>query len=378
MTDLQTKNFNTLVSEQVATIQGGASALVDFTIGSILRAIVEAYAAVALWLQGLILQVLALTRAATSSGSDLDSWVADFGLTRLPAAFASGQVTFSRFTSTLQAVVPIGAIVQTADGSQQYAVTVDTTNAAYSASQGGYVIPAGTPSVIVPVQALTAGTGANAAAGGINTLGQAIAGVDTVSNASPFENGQNAESDAALRTRFINYLASLSKATKAAVGYAISSVQTGLTYQLVENENFDGTAHIGFFYVVIDDGSGDPSDALVAAVYAAIDAVRPVSVNFAVFKPTVETANVVMTVKLAAGYDIYTTPALVQAAITNFIDSQPLGTTLAWSRLIQIAYDASPGVIGVSNYTLNGGTSDLTASANQVIKSGTITVAGTF
>ena len=87
MATLETKDFDTLVEEQAAIVQGSSSrALLDFSIGSILRAIVEAYAAVAMWLQGLILSVLSLTRAATSSGSDLDSWMADFGLTRLAAA----------------------------------------------------------------------------------------------------------------------------------------------------------------------------------------------------------------------------------------------------------------------------------------------------
>ncbi|MFX8028091.1 baseplate J/gp47 family protein, partial [Acinetobacter baumannii] len=106
--------------------------LVDLTVGSVLRAIVEANAAVVVWLEGLLLQVLAITRAATSSGADLDSWVADFGVTRLPAVAATGIVTFSRFTTTQQVLVPVGATVQTADGTQQFTVTIDTTNPAYN------------------------------------------------------------------------------------------------------------------------------------------------------------------------------------------------------------------------------------------------------
>ncbi|MEF9481383.1 hypothetical protein [Ralstonia sp. 1B3] len=99
---IQTQDWVTLVRNQVAAIQGYAKVLVDLTVGSVLRAVVEANAAVTVWLQGLILQVLAITRAATSSGSDLDTWMADFGLTRLAAVPATGSVTFSRFTVTQQ------------------------------------------------------------------------------------------------------------------------------------------------------------------------------------------------------------------------------------------------------------------------------------
>lgn len=377
MADLQTKSFKTLVTEQAVAVQGGTSGLVDFSIGSILRAFVEAVAAVALWLQALILKVLALTRAASSSGSDLDSWMADFGLTRLPAVAASGPVTFSRFTSSQQAVVPIGAIVQTADGTQQYQVTVDTTNAAYSASLGGYVLAAGIASVVAPVLALTAGVAANVVVGGISTIGQAIAGVDTVTNTAAIDNGEDAESDTAFRARFVAYIASLSKATKAAVAYAIASVQAGLTYTLVENKNLDGTDHLGFFYVVIDDGSGAPSSSLINAVYSAIDAVRGFTINFAVYAPVDVAANVSMTVKLAAGYDLVATPLVVQAAVQLYLNTLPLGTGLSWSRLFQVAYDASPGVIDVTSLLLNGGTSDIAAVANKVIKAGTVTIAGT-
>jgi uncharacterized phage protein gp47/JayE len=377
MADLQTKNFDTLVSEQATTIQGSSKSLVDFGVGSILRSIVEAYSAVALWLQGLILRLLATTRAATSNGSDLDTWMADYGLTRLPATNATGTVTFARFTAQAQAVLPIGAVVQSGDGKQQYAVALDTLNSAYSAPLGGYVLGAGVSSITVPVQALTPGSAANAAIGGINTLGQAIPGVDTVTNAAALTNGEDPETDAALRVRFVEYIASLSKATKSAVAFAVLSVESGLTYSLVENADYDGTPHEGFFYVIVDDGSGTPSTSLLSRVYAAVDAVRPLGSTFGVFGPVVLTANVVLHVTLAGGYDPLATTAVVQAAIANYINALPLGTTLSWSRLIQVAYDASIGVTNVANLTINGSTVDLAATPKQVVKAASITVAAT-
>lgn len=371
---LQTQDFVTLVRNQVTAVQGYASVLVDTRVGSILRAILEANAAVVIWLQSLIVQVLAITRAATSSGSDLDSWVADYGMTRLAATYASGQVTFSRFTATQQVVVPIGAAVQTGDGSQQYSVVVDATNPAYNAGLGGYVMAAGVASVTVPVIATVAGAAGNVIAGSVTTITGAIAGVDTVTNAAGFVNGADAESDPALRTRFIAYVRSLSKATKDAVGYAITSLQQGVTYSLVENETYAGSVQMGYFYVVVDDGTGAPTGTFLSTVYNAVDAVRPLTVSFGVFAPVVVNAAVVMTVTIAAGYDAAATRTLVSNAVKAYINSLSLGQPLRYSRLAQIAYDASPGVTNVTGVTLNGGTSDLTATAKQVIKWSSVTV----
>jgi len=371
---LNIKDFPTIVSDQIAAIQASASTLVSTTIGSIIRAVVEANAAVVLWLQGLLVSLLATTRASTSTGTDLDTWVADYGVTRLAAVAATGQVTFARFTPTQAASIPVGATVQTADGTQIFAVVADTTNPAYVPGTSSYTIAAAVASLNVAVQAVTPGAGGNVVIGAINTLSTAITGVDTVNNAAAFTNGANAESDAALRTRFVAYVASLSKATKQAVGYAITSLQTGLQYTLVENQQYNGSTDYGYFYVVVDDGTGTPSGPLLTSVQNAVDAVRPVTSRFGVFAPVVVPTVTTMNATIAAGYDPVATKLLVKNAVANYINSLPLGTTLAYSRLAQIAYDASPGVTNITALLINGSTADVTATSQQVVKSTSVTV----
>lgn len=371
---ISTQDFTTLVRNQVAAIQGAASSLVDLTVGSILRSIVEANAAVILWLQGLILQLLATTRASTSSGADLDSWVADYGLVRLAGVAATGQVTFSRFTPTQQAVVPVGATVQSTDGTQKYTVTLDTGNGAYSSILGGYVLAVSVASVSVPVKASAVGAAGNAVIGGISTMTQAIPGVDTVTNAAALTTGVNAETDAALRVRFVAFIAGLSKATVSAIGYAITSLQQGVSYALVENVLYNGTAQMGYFYVVIDDGTGVPGSTLLGTVSNVVDAVRPACSSFGVFAPVVVTANISMTITTTAGYNHSATAALVSTAISTYINALTLGQSLAYSRLAQVAYDASPGVSNVTTVLINSATSDITATAKQVIKAGTVAI----
>ena len=371
---ISTKDFITITRESVTAIQGASRLLMDLTIGSVLRSVIEANASVILFLQGLILQLLATTRAATSNGTDLDSYMADFGVTRLIAKAASGQVTFARFTATAQAVVPVGASVQSLDGTQIYLVTIDITNVNYSAALGGYVLAAGISSISVPVLAVTAAAAGNVTAGTVNTLTTGISGVDTVTNPLGFLNGADAETDVALRLRFIAYVASLSKATKGAVGYAITSLQQGLTYTLTENLTYGGVTQNGYFYVVVDDGTGTPAAALLSTVSNSIDAVRPVTSTFGVFAPVLVTANISMTLTAATGYTQPAIVALVAAALRAYVNTLPLGASLTFTRLAQVAYDSTPGVINVSAVLLNSATADITATAQQVIKTGTVTI----
>jgi hypothetical protein len=376
MANVQTQSLTQMLQNFASAVQGSASSfLLNFNIGTVLRALGEAVSAQALWLQGLILQMLTLARASTSTGTDLDSWFADFGFARLAASPASGLVTFARFTPTAQAVVPVGAVVQTGDGTQQFTVNLDTTNAAYSAALGGFVLAAGVASINLSVTAVTAGTIANVVIGAISQLAQSVPGVDTVNNAAAFTNGVDAQSDTSARTSFVAYLLSLSKATKIAVGNAITSLQQGLNYTITENFTYGGVYQPGFFYVVVDDGSGTPPSSLITNVYSAIDAVRPFTILFAVFPPVVVNVSVTMSITTAAGFTHSSVVATVVAALQTYIDTLPLGTSLAYSRLAQVAYDAAPGAVtNVTGVTLNGGTADVTVTNKGVVKYSTIVV----
>ncbi len=371
---LQLQNFSTMVSNAAAAVQGAAAQLIDLTVGSTMRAILEANAALGLWMQWLTVEVLSTTRAATSNGPDLDSFVADFTVSRLPASPASGMVQFSRFTPSQPALIPVGATVRTADGSKSFAVMQDTTNAAWSTAQGGYVLGAGISSVAAPIRAVTAGSAGNVQVGAITLLATAIAGVDTVTNSSALAGGADAESDAALRTRFSSFLASRARGTPLAIGNAILSIQQGINYTIQENTSLSGNPQMGCFLVTIDDGSGTPPAALLAAAGSAVESMRPVGSYYAVQPPTVTTANVTLSIVTAMGANHTLIAANVSAALTSAISALKLGAALPWSRLTQLTYAADPNVINVTNVLLNGTTADLTPSLSGLIRPGVIVV----
>jgi uncharacterized phage protein gp47/JayE len=369
MANLNTQSFTSIVSNFATSVQGAAAQLVDFTIGSILRALAEAMAGVALWIQGLILQLLATTRLSTSTGNDVDTFVADFGLEREAAVDAIGQVTFARFTPTSSATIPLSATVQTTDGTQSYTVIADPTQAFWNAAANAYVLPAGIASGLVTVQAVNAGSQGNVSAATITVLGTAISGVDTVNNAAPFVSGVDAESDEALKARFVLFIQGLREGTKSAVAAAIAGLQQGIQYTLVENQTLAGVTQLGFFYVVISPFT----TALQSAVFAAIDAIRPLSVTFAVFGASDLTANVAVTVTVQPGFTHPAVAAAVQTAVQAFIASIEIGETLIWSQLYAVIYGVE-GVQEATALTLNGLTVDLVATPQQAIVAGTVAV----
>lgn len=371
---LSTKSLDQIVTDEAVIAQSAAADRgLDFGRGSVLRALAEAYGSIGLWLQGLILRVLAATRAATSRGTDLDTWMADYGIIRSPAGAAIGQVTFSRFTPGLPALIPVGTQVKTADGVWSYAVTGAGTG--FDAVQQGYSLAPGQASLTLPVAAVTAGVGGNAATNTLTLLASAVPGVDTVTNAAPLSGGVEAESDAALQVRFVAYIGSLSRATRAAIDYAVNQVQAGLTWTVIEGQRADGTTAPATFTLIVDDGTGAPQPDLIARVAAAVELYRAIGIAFSVIGPVKFLANVSMSITTATQTDHSAAVALVGPALIRFINSVPLGAGLSYTRVSQVAYAASPLVINVTAVLINGATSDIPPAPRQAIRAGTVAVA---
>lgn len=371
---LSLQSFTTLVQNMAATAQSATSQALDLAVGSVTRAILESSASIALWLQWLLLQVLQSTRAATSVGPDLDSWMADFTLDRLPAVAATGALTFSRITPVLQAVLPPGTLARTGDGTQTFIVSADPTNASWNSGLGGYILPTGTASIIVPATAQTPGSAGNVQASSITMLASAVPGVDAVSNTSPFTNGLDAEADAAFRSRFQNFIQSRSRATPQAIAYAVASVQQGLRFTLQENMNTAGVPVMGSFVVTVDDGSGNPSATLLSSVQAAVDAVRPVGSVFAVMPPAAVPTSITLSIDILVPGSAASTTANVVNALANLVAQLPMGGILPLSRLAQVAYTADQNVSNVTAMSINGVAADLVLPQTAVATSSAITV----
>lgn len=168
--------------------------------GTLLLAVLEANASVALWLQDIANDMLLATRLITSTGSDVDTFVGDYTLTRLPATYATTYETLTRFITNSSTTVLVGATVVTGDGTLRFSVLPDTTNQYWDPiTQAAYIIPSGVASIIVPVIAQTAGTISNVVSGSINLPGSDMSGIDQCTNVTGVTDGEDAESDQALK-----------------------------------------------------------------------------------------------------------------------------------------------------------------------------------
>jgi len=365
LANLPTQSFQQIVTNAIAGIQGRSAKLINFSQGSSLRAIVEGFAGVFLWFQAMALQLLSAMRLSTAVGADVDSFTADFMPTigvsngvaspRLGSQAATGQVTFARFTAAPSTCfVPVGATLTTSDGTNTaFAVISDTTNPYFSATLQGYTLPSSTLSMTVAVEASVAGSSGNVSANTITVMTSPITGIDTVTNIAAFTNGADQESDSALKARFAAYILGLSRGDIFGLNASILGTDVTVQYALTEGYNLDGSYRPGYFFVVADDGSGNPPQSFLTAITNAVQAVRPLSIQAGVFPPTIIQANVSMQITTAPTYDHNTVIAQVAALVATNIDSLGLGNSLFWSQIAAWAYTV-PGVTSVQNVQING------------------------
>lgn len=375
MASLPTQSFDQIVINAIAGIQGRNKKLINFSTGSGLRSIVEGFAGVFLWFQGLVLQLLTAIRLSTSSGIDVDTFTADFmpiipgsqsailpnGSPRLGAQASSGQEMLSRFTAGTNSIfIPVGSTINTNDGNNtKFAVVANPTYPTYSVTPapGGYTLAPDVASIVVPIQCTVAGAIGNVQPGSISVMTSNITGIDVATNVAAFANGADQESDSALKQRFSAFILGLSRGDIYGLTASILGSEVNIQWTLAENYNYNGSFHPGFFFVVADDGSGSPTPAFLAIVMQAILAVRPLGVQFALFAPVVIQANVSMQLTTSPGYQHNVVVAQVEAAIVFNINALGLGNELPFSLLAAWAY-AIPGVAVVSAVLLNGQTGD--------------------
>lgn len=375
---LSLRSFATTVSTAVVTAQSSCAQLLDVSVGSPVRALMESVGGIGLWLQYLVLQTLLRTRLATCTAEDCDSFVQDFGMSRLPGTSSTGLLTMSSFSPSQQsAVVVPGTIARTVSG-LSFSVVKDSTLAIWSETAGGYVRAAGVSNISVPVQCQAAGAIGNVPIGAICLMGTAISGIDTVTNPAAFLNGSDQETDAELRARFPLWLAAKASASRAAVGNAVLGVQTGLSYSLRDGLAADDTARSGYFTVVLNDGSGVPSDQLLTQVYEAVDEVRALGVAFGVRAPSLLVLNVSMTVVVPASVGTEQAITAIQNAIAQDIAGTTVGSGYAYSRLSYLAYvGAGLTVTSVLDVRLNGSQLDIPANGDQALAVGSIQISVT-
>ncbi len=366
--------------------------------GSSLGAIFNAVSLLAVQLQQQALYVAGVARLLTSANLDVDSFFAQFGFARNQATSAifNNIVVGTPSPASSNILIPVGMEAQT-PGGIIFQVIADPTHPSWNASLNGYVLGTGSSSCIITMQALVPGSGGNVQPGTITQIlsipgSPAPAGLSTINNPTVATTpGADQETDAAASTRFIAWITSR-WAVQGAILAAVSGVQPGLTYQIGDllDPLGNNTTPDAFFTVVVNvlGQSTGPSAGLITAVTNAIEASRACGLPYTVVGPQLVTVNGTVTIKVAAGADPTATSNAVQAAFAAFINNIGMGnlavtpqtlslgvSTCSFSKLLA-ALLAVAGVVTIPNgqFTLNGGTADITAAYGQQLVAGTLTV----
>lgn len=198
----QIKDFKSVTAGAINRARSVTTKITDFLPGSVARTLIEAPAAE---IEDLYIQMLLGLRDAIPVATYLS-----FGFDKLPAARATGFVVMALTPPpTEEFTVPAGTLFRSSDG-REYRST------------SGVTWPVAVASVRVPVESTIVGAGGNIAAGGITSTNLTIQPF-TVSNPA-ITTGKDVETDGEQKSRFAEYIRSLSRGTMPACRFAVGSV----------------------------------------------------------------------------------------------------------------------------------------------------------
>jgi uncharacterized phage protein gp47/JayE len=241
-----------------------------------------------------------------------------------------------------------------------------------------------TSGVRLPVIASVEGSEGNVGAGAIVSLESPNEGIDYVTNEDATANGEETESDEALRLRILlEYAGSGSGNINDYKRWALAKPGVGRVY--VEPVwNGPGTVHV----VIMDASGGAVSSSLVDELQTDLDPIpgegrglAPVGINVTVSTPATIDLDIVATITFREGYSLDGGGGLIalrpqlEASVNSYIDSLTVGEDVVYQHVLA-QFFAVNGVLSVASMTLNGGTSDIAISDDppQIAQTDTITL----
>ena len=272
-----------------------------------------------------------------------------FGINRKPAAFATGNVTF---TGTESSSVPVDTIVQRADG-QRY----KTTSAA--------TIVSGTATA--PVQAEEADETGNADQGTTLSPTSPISGIDTTATVATggITGGVDREADADLLARIQTRLQTPPQGGSAADYIAWCLEVAGVTRAWAIPQH-QGPGTVGITFVLDEATTIIPSASKVQEVADYLNERRPVTATLDVFAP----GTVELTPTITITPDNADVRAAVAASLEDMlrVETEP-GKELPVSKISE----AISAATGEESHTLVAPTAPLQPLPGEIIVLGTIT-----
>ena len=310
----------------------------------------------------------------TATGIDIDNKLAEVGLTRISASYATGEVVISGNAGT-----PIPAGTQ-----------VKSDSLTFTISESGSISQSG--SVTLPAVCNTAGPVGNIPPGAINdTITISIEDkvhhtiifrICRVTNITAFSHGENIESDESARAR---YLKRAQRPPTSGNKYhyeewaleASTAVGKSKCLPLWDNDSTHTPGEVaGNVTVLLLDNTMSPaSTALVNTVKAYIDTQKPIGANVIVAAAEALAINVSLELTLAEGFDVDAVKENIKSAISKYLQGLAFEATEVSYAKIGSCVLSVEGVIDYENMTVNSGTVNIDIDYDEVPVMGVLTVA---
>lgn len=305
-------------------------------------------------------RILLMAFPDETAGEYIDLRARDFCLTRLPGTKAQVVLQFSTKMTSGSPVVPAGTVAVTEDGLRF--VTLE--DAVFEDQVA-----------IVPAEAEGIGRMYNVDANSITGLAVNVRGVSAVTNPEEATGGTDDESDAAFYRRLQEHLQHPASSGNEYYYMKLAKEVSGVSYAAVESLwAGPGTAKV----IIGGPGMEPVDDAVVESCAAHIEEWRIIGADITVVSVRALPVNVTAAITLAEGYTLEQVTGDLSRALTSELAKRPFGqaTTLRHSTVLGLLL-ACAGCEGVENYnrvTLNGGTANVTAGADETLLVGSITI----
>lgn len=310
----------------------------------------------------------------TAEGYQLDGVGQYIGITRKPASYAAGTVTF---TGTVGTVIPLRFLVST--GTYQFWTQQIAT------------IPSG-GTVAVPIRAIELGNTSNVLAGTITTIVNPLTGVTSVTNTTATTGGANVETDEALRSRYNESISVGGASTTEAIKAEILTVANVIDATVTENVTMatvDSIPAKAFRSMVYGGTDADIANAIYRTKAAGIQAYGAIVVPITDGNGQVHSigfsrvAEVVIYVNVTLTKDVKLFPvngmATIETNIIKYIGGTDadaskyyglgLGDDVVYTKIIGICHS----VAGVTDVVVTLSTDNITyTAANVAIATGQV------
>lgn len=291
--------------------------------------------------------------AGTSAGQYLDLRAQEHGLTRKSAANARGRV---KLTGAAGAVVKKGSGFATPAGIR-FVTIADV------------VVPTGSSSVAVEVEAAAAGGLGNVPAGSITQIPVSMMGITKVTNEEPTAGGYDAESDEELLARYLVKVRQPATSGNAAHYLQWATEVSGVGAAKVK-EQWQGP---GTVKVIIADSERKPaSAALVKQTAEYLESVRPVCVDVTVVSAEQLSIRVKAAIVSAAGYTLQDIQDRFALELKEYLRDSAFNASYISYAKIGTLLLAIPGVVDYSSLLVNGSTGNVAVAEHQVPVAGTV------